>query len=141
LTFSDDPILQDNLSNKPGRMKGEKRMKINAGMESVYASVKNEMTQDGRNNAVIAYAERWADMMEQQIGNGASVSEAAAKTWYEANQENISWFMYGNAVRVLVNFWDHGEELQQWQQQSNRPQQVQREEPQVYQAFDAQTMS
>lgn len=49
--------------------------------------------------------------------------------------------MYGNAVRVLVNFWDHGEELQQWQQQSNRPQQVQREEPQVYQAFDAQTMS
>ena len=93
-------------------------MKINAGMESVYASVKNEMTQDGRNNAVIAYAERWA-----------------------ANQENLSWFMYGNAVRVLVNFWDHGEELQQWQQQSNRPQQVQREEPQVYQAFDAQTMS
>ena len=45
-------------------------MKIKAGMESVYASVKNEMTQDGRNNAVIAYAERWADMMEQQIGNG-----------------------------------------------------------------------
>lgn len=116
-------------------------MKIKAGMESVYASVKNEMTQDGRNNAVIAYAERWADMMEQQIGNGASVSEAAAQTWYEANQENLSWFMYGNAVRVLVNFWDHGEELQQWQQQSNRPQQVQREEPQVYQAFDAQTMS
>ena len=53
--------------------------------------------------------------MEQQIGNGASVSEAAAQTWYEANQENLSWFMYGNAVRVLVNFWDHGEELQQWQ--------------------------
>ena len=49
--------------------------------------------------------------------------------------------MYGNAVRVLVNFWDYGEELRQWQQQSNRPRQMQQEEPQVYQAFDAQVMS
>ena len=116
-------------------------MKIKPGMESVYASLKNEMTQDGRNNAVISYAERWADMMEQSIDNGASVSEAAAQTRYEANQENISWFMYGNAVRVLVNFWDHGEELRQWQQESNRPQQVRQETPQVIQAYDAQTMS
>lgn len=116
-------------------------MKIKAGMESVYASLKNEIHQDGRNNAVISYAERWAEMMEQQISNGASVSEVAAQTRYEANQENISWFMYGNAVRVLVNFWDHGEELRQWQQQSNRIQQVQREEPQAYQAFDAQSMT
>ena len=116
-------------------------MKIKAGMESVYASLKNEINQDGRNNAVISYAERWADMMEQQISNGASVAEAAAQTRYEANQENLSWFMYGNAVHVLVNFWDHGEELRQWQQQSNRPRQMQQEEPQVYQAFDAQVMS
>lgn len=116
-------------------------MKIKPGMESVYASLKNEMTQDDRNNAVISYAERWANMMEQRISNGASVSEAAGQTRYEADQENLSWFMYGNAVRVLVNFWDHGDELRQWQQQSNRPQQVQREEPQVYQAFDAQNMS
>ena len=116
-------------------------MKIKAGMESVYASLKNEINQDGRNNAVISYAERWADMMEQQISNGAPVAEAAAQTRYEANQENLSWFMYGNAVRVLVNFWDHGEELRQWQQQSNRPQQIQQEEPQVHQAFDAQVMS
>lgn len=116
-------------------------MKIKPGMESVYASLKNEMTQDDRNNAVISYAERWANMMEQRISNGASVSEAAAQTRYETNQENLSWFMYGNAVRVLVNFWDHGDELRQWQQQSNRPQQVQWEEPQVYQAFDAQNMS
>lgn len=116
-------------------------MKIKAGMESVYASLKNEINQDGRNNAVISYAERWADMMEQQISNGASVAEAAAQTRYEANQENLSWFMYGNAVRVLVNFWDHGEELRQWQQQSNRPRQIQQVEPQVHQAFDAQVMS
>lgn len=116
-------------------------MKIKAGMESVYASLKNEMAQDGRNNAVISYAERWADMMEQQISNGVSVSETAAQTRYEANQENLSWFMYGNAVRVLVNFWDHGEELRQWQQQSNRPQQIQKQEPQAHQAFDAQVMS
>ena len=116
-------------------------MKIRPGMESVYASVKNEMTQDGRTNDIINYAERWADMMEQRISNGTSVSEAAAQTRYEANQENISWFMYGNAVRVLVNFWDQGEELRQWQQQSNRPQQVRQETPEVYQAYDAQTMS
>ena len=116
-------------------------MKIKAGMESVYASLKNEIAQDGRNNALISYAERWADMMEQQISNGVSVSETAAQTRYEANQENLSWFMYGNAVRVLVNFWDHGEELRQWQQQSNRPQQIQKQEPQAHQAFDAQVMS
>ena len=116
-------------------------MKIRAGMESVYTSLKNEMTQDGRNNAVISYAERWADMMEKEIGNGVSVSKAAAKTRFEANKENLSWFMYGNAVRVLVNFWDHGEELRQWQQQSNRPQQVQQEASEVIQAYDAQAMT
>lgn len=116
-------------------------MKIKPGMESVYASLKNELTQDGLNNAVISYAERWADMMEQRISDGASVSEAAAQTRYEANQENLSWFMYGNAVRLLSNFWEHGEGLRQWQQESNRPRQVQQEEPQVYQAYDAQTMS
>lgn len=115
-------------------------MKIKPGMESVYASVKNEMPQDVRNNAVISYAERWADMMEQRISNGTSVSEAAAQTRYEANQENLSWFMYGNAVRVLVNFWDHGEELWQWQQQSNRPRQVQQKELQVTQTCNVQTM-
>ena len=115
-------------------------MKIKPGMESVYASLKNEMTQDGRSNAVISYAERWADMMEQRISNGTSVSEAAAQTRYEANQENLSWFMYGNAVRVLVNFWDHGEELWQWQQQSNRPRQVQQKELQVTQTCNVQTM-
>lgn len=119
------PRISHNLSNKPGRMKGGKMMKIRAGMESVYASVRNENTQDGRTNDIINYAERWADMMEQEIGKGASVSEAAAKTRFEANQENLSWFMYGNAVRLLSNFWEHGEKLRQWQQESNRPQQVQ----------------
>lgn len=116
-------------------------MKIKPGMESVYASLKNEMTQDGRTSDIISYAERWAEMMEKEIGNGVSVSEAAAKTRFEANKENLSWFMYGNAVRLLSNFWEHGEELRQWQQESNRPRQVQQEEPQVYQAYDAQTMS
>ena len=114
-------------------------MKIKAGMESVYASIKNEMTQDGRNNAVISYAERWADMMEQQIINGASVSEAAAQTRYKANQENISWYMYGNAVRVLLNFWEYGDELGHLQQ-SNRSYHEQQEALQEAQVCDVQTM-
>ena len=114
-------------------------MKIKAGMESVYASIKNEMTQDGRNNAVMSYAERWADMMEQQIINGAAVSEAAAQTRYKANQENISWYMYGNAVRVLLNFWEYGDELGHLQQ-SNRSYQEQQEALLEAQVCDVQTM-
>ena len=88
-------------------------MKIRAGMKSVYASLKNEMTQDGRNNAVISYAERWAEMMEKEIGNSVSVSEAAAKTRFEANKENLSglctgmlsvcWLTSGNTARNCGN--------------------------------------
>lgn len=116
-------------------------MKIKPGKEAEYASFKQENDKIGRNVAVINYAERWAEKMEQEINAGASVAEAAIRTRYDANEENLSWFMYGNAVRVLAHFWSRGDELRQCQQQSDQSSQIKQDFPKSYQAYDAQGMS
>lgn len=56
-------------------------------------------------------------MMEQELAGGLSVAEAAEKTMAAADTEGITWYMYGNAVGVLSEYWSHGEELRQWHDQ------------------------
>lgn len=63
---------------------GDEKLKIKTGKESEYVAFKEENTLNGRNSMVISYAERWADMMEQRISNGASVFQrlSALRTYY-----------------------------------------------------------
>lgn len=63
---------------------------------------------------VFRYVERWADMMEERISNGATVAEAAEATEHEADTEGITGFMYGCAVSILAKCWVHGDELRRW---------------------------
>ena len=56
-------------------------------------------------------------MMEQEIKDGASVAEAAERTNHSADTDGITGYMYGQAVRLLSNYWEHGEELRQWHNQ------------------------
>lgn len=55
--------------------------------------------------------------MEQEIKDGASVAEAAERTNHSADTDGITGYMYGQAVRLLSNYWEHGEELRQWHNQ------------------------
>lgn len=89
-------------------------MKIKSGLEKDYASFRERNTQEGYGSAIIRYAERWSEMMEQQMEKGATVAEAAEETQYTADTDRITGFMYGCAVQTLSEFWEHGEELREW---------------------------
>lgn len=66
-------------------------------------------------SAVCRYAERWADLMEQQIELwGLSVGRCAEKARRDADTEYITGFQYGCAVSMLAVCWKHGEELRKW---------------------------
>lgn len=69
---------------------------------------------DPYGKGVIDYVERWASLMETEIESGKSVEEIAERTSHEADTEGITGFMYGCAVSVLSQVWEHGEELRRW---------------------------
>ena len=69
---------------------------------------------DPYGSAIIRYAERWADLMEQKINTGEKLVDIASKTSDEADTEGITGFMYGCAVQILSDVWKHGEDLRLW---------------------------
>lgn len=63
---------------------------------------------------VMYYAERWADLMEKAIDDGAKLEDVADKLSHEADIDGITGFMYGCAVSILSKCWVHGETLRLW---------------------------
>lgn len=74
--------------------------------------------QDGYGSAVIRYAERWADLMKKKISEGCTLADIADRTSHEADTEGITGFMYGCAVSILAQVWEHGELLRDWHNRS-----------------------
>lgn len=71
--------------------------------------------------AIVAYAEKWADLMEAAaIARGPVtdmaevIRESADATSHEADTDGITGFMYGAAVSILAKVWEHGEALRRW---------------------------
>lgn len=87
---------------------------VRHGQESEYQTFKENNISDPYMAVILAYAERWGGMMEQSIGDGFTLEEAAAHTKYEADTDGISGHMYGCAVNILSNYWKYGEDLRQW---------------------------
>ncbi len=73
-----------------------------------------ENNQDGYGSAVIRYAERWANLMEAKIADGAKLEEIADHASHEADTEGITGFMYGCAVNILAHVWERGDQLRRW---------------------------
>ncbi len=73
-----------------------------------------EANKDGYGGAVMNYAERWARMMQVEMARGAVLSDVATRLSHEADLEGITGFMYGAAVSVLSQCWEHGEALRRW---------------------------
>lgn len=73
-----------------------------------------ENNTDPYGKAVIDYAERWANLMEERIENGETVADCAKETSNEADIDGITGFMYGASVGVLATSWAWGEELRRW---------------------------
>ena len=90
-------------------------MRIKKGMEEDYKiALENNRNEYG--SAVFRYAERWAELMEQDIDatNIYYAISNAEKRSHEADTEGISGFMYGCAVSILSYVWEYGEPLRQW---------------------------
>jgi len=74
----------------------------------------------GYGQAVLRYAERWADLLEAKITerNDTSIptlfESYAENLSYAADTEGITGFMYGMAVVVLNQVWEYGEYLARW---------------------------
>ena len=90
-------------------------------LKEAYQEFRTKVCGDFYSAGILRYAERWAAMMEDRIEAGATVAEAAEATHHLADTENISGFMYGQAVNLLSGYWEHGDELRQWQDQQNAP--------------------
>ena len=69
---------------------------------------------DPYGSGVVRYAERWANMMEQEMESGKSLIEIANATSHKADTEGITGYMYGCAVSILSKVWEYGEELRKW---------------------------
>ncbi len=69
---------------------------------------------DEYGKAVVDYAKRWAELMEEKMEEGAKLEEIAQDTSRDADTEGITGFMYGAAVVILASCWEHGEQLRRW---------------------------
>lgn len=69
---------------------------------------------DPYGSGVVRYAERWANTMEQEMESGKSLIDIADATSHKADTEGITGYMYGCAVSILSQVWEHGEELRKW---------------------------
>lgn len=68
---------------------------------------------------VFTYAERWAEMLENQIESSTDdvmnvIVDNADRLSHEADTEGITGFMYGCAVSILSQCWKYGEYLRRW---------------------------
>lgn len=73
---------------------------------------------------IVHFAERWARGMQFWIDDAAqrglgetvevTIARVAKGVSHEADDEGITGYMYGVAVEVLAQCWEHGEALRRW---------------------------
>lgn len=73
-----------------------------------------EANTDPYGKASVDFARKWANLMEARLAIGDKLEDIAKPTSHEADTEGITGFMYGCAVSILSQVWEHGEELRQW---------------------------
>jgi hypothetical protein len=63
---------------------------------------------------VVAYAERWANLMEEWLEGGETLDGVALMSSHEANEEDIANGQQRKAVTLLTQCWVHGDALKKW---------------------------
>lgn len=69
---------------------------------------------DSYGAGVMRYAARWANMVEAKIADGVEIVAAISETEHTADTEGITVAMFGCAVSILAQVWEHGETLRRW---------------------------
>jgi len=89
-------------------------MKIKSGKEETWEKAKEVNSHDRYSNAIISFAVRWAELMEESVNDGDTIAACAEVHCHDADTEGITGFMYGAAVSILAQLWEHGDELRKW---------------------------
>lgn len=63
---------------------------------------------------ILAYATRWARLMQVEMANGKKLEDVADATSSEADLEGMSGFSYGIAVGAIAEQWKFGDQLRRW---------------------------
>lgn len=89
-------------------------MKVKKGQEKDYQHFVEINSKDFYSAGVVEYMHKWAELMENEISEGAKLTEIADRTSRIADTKGITGAMYGFAVGALSRFWEYGEELRKW---------------------------
>lgn len=89
-------------------------MKFKEGKEQAYKDWLANQKGDPYGVRIMTYAVGWADIMEREMAKGQTVDKCAHEAAKEADYDGISGFMYGAAVTVIAECWEHGETLRRW---------------------------
>lgn len=60
---------------------------------------------------IMAFAERWADLIEARLSAGDTFEQAQERTKMPAGRKRLTDAMFIAAVKILSVTWEHGEEL------------------------------
>jgi hypothetical protein len=63
--------------------------------------------------AILAYAERWARLMQLELTEGKALKQVWLEVSHEADLEGITGDVFTYAVSLLAQCWVHGERLQE----------------------------
>ena len=63
---------------------------------------------------VVPFADAWARLIQLEMAQGMSLSDAAKATRNEAGFEPLTVGEYVYAIRLLADIWVHGKELRRW---------------------------
>ena len=93
-------------------------MKILVGMEKIYDDWKND-NQDAYGKECFKFAEDWAELMEKEIDKENDIKkvlkEKALSTRMQATNYRIETdFMFAVASNILVNCWEYGKYLDEF---------------------------
>lgn len=85
-----------------------------------------EANQDPYGGCVIRFAEAWADAIEEAMAKGETLEAVAERLCREVDRRpgfGITGAMYGMAIVVLSQCWEHGEALRRWHNLDLSPEQ------------------
>jgi hypothetical protein len=89
-------------------------MKVATGREQSYAEWKLKNV-DPYSGTCFLFAEKWASLIEAEIAKGKTVADVADACSSEADKEfGVTGFMFGMAVSILAEAWEHGDALRRW---------------------------
>lgn len=92
-------------------------MKIKPGAETLWQSWV-DANQDFYGKGTMDYARSWAELMEVEIAGGKGLCEAVKDTRFKATPEGITGYMFGMACQMLIQAWEHGDQLEKWRDEN-----------------------